>query len=107
VTAQERAHRGTGSRPGSYPSSSRRPKEAPRPERRSTSISPESAAIHLCAPSFVELTGDQEHIAIEALAELLVALHMSKATGSTLDTAIGHTLDNATGLASKSLDGEP
>ena len=46
-------------------------------------------------------------MAIEALAELLVPLLISKAGRSTLDTVIGHTGDNATGLASKSLDGEP
>ncbi|MHB1510389.1 MAG: hypothetical protein ACYCST_19285 [Acidimicrobiales bacterium] len=107
MSGNDRSRRAARSRPGSYPSSSRRPKQAPRPERRSASISPESTAIHLCPPSFVELSGDQEHVAVEALAELLVALHMSKATRSTLDTAIGHTGDNATGLASKSLDGEP
>lgn len=32
------------------------------------------AAIHLSAPSFVELAADQERQAVEALAELLVAL---------------------------------
>ncbi|MHB8244021.1 MAG: hypothetical protein ACYDGN_01530 [Acidimicrobiales bacterium] len=64
------------------------------------------STIHLCPPSFVELTGDQERIAIAALAELLVA-SVIKATRSTLVTPIGHTGDSATSVAFKTLDGEP
>ena len=74
MSGNDRSRRAAGSRPGSYPAGSRRPKEAPRPESPSTSSSRESAAIHLCPPSFVELTDDQEHAAIAALAELLVPL---------------------------------
>ncbi|MDA8280759.1 MAG: hypothetical protein M0Z63_10130 [Actinomycetota bacterium] len=73
MTAPDRTRRAAGSRPGSYPGS-RHPKEAPRPERPSSSSSPERSAIHLCPATFVELSGDQERHAIEALAELLVPL---------------------------------
>jgi hypothetical protein len=69
--------------------------------------SSESSTIHLCPATFVDLTGDQERHAIEALAELLVPLLISNAARSTLVTAIGHTGDNATGSTSETDDGQP
>lgn len=119
MTAHDHTRRANGSRPGSYPPGSKRPREAPRPERLSSSA---SSTIQLCPATFVELTGDQERQAIEALAELLVPLltdprHRSgdhvtdtvtTAAVMTVDVApIGHTGDNATGIASGTVDGEP
>ncbi|MHB1505017.1 MAG: hypothetical protein ACYCYD_13840 [Acidimicrobiales bacterium] len=71
MTPPDGTRRDRGSRPGSYPSGSKRPRQAPRPVRPS---SPESSTICLCPATFVELTGDQQRQAIEALAELLVPL---------------------------------
>jgi len=105
MTAPDRTRRANGTGPGSYPPGSKRPKEAPRPERLSSS--PESSTIHLCPATFVDLTGDQERHAIKALAELLVPLLISVAARSTLVTAIGHTGDNATGVTPGTVDGEP
>jgi len=119
MTAPDHTPRANGTRPGSHPPGSKRPKEAPRPERLSSS--PESSTIHLCPATFVELTGDQERHAIEALAELLVPLLTSPRRGladrsgndvadpvMTVDvTAIGHTGDDATGVTRETVDGEP
>ena len=79
MTAPDGARRANGTRPGSYPPGSKRPKEARRPERPS---SPDSSTIHLCPATFVDLSGDQERQAIEALAELLVPLLTTPLGGS-------------------------
>jgi len=105
MTAPDGARRANGTGPGSYPPGSKRPKEARRPERPSSS--PESTAIHLCPATFVDLTDDQERQAIEALAELMVPLLISNAARSTLATAIGHTGDSATYATFGTVDGEP
>ena len=105
MTASDPTRRDRGARPGSYPPGSRRPREAPRPVRPSSS--PQSTAIYLCPATFVELTGDQERHAVEALAELLVPLLIAKATGSTRVTAIDHTGEEATSVTSKTIDAEP
>jgi len=119
MTAPDGARRANGTGPGSYPPGSKRPKEAPRPERLSSS--PESSTIRLCPATFVELTGDQERQAIETLAELLVPLltdpchrsgdHVANAVADhvmTVDVApIGHTGDDATGVTRETVDGEP
>jgi hypothetical protein len=52
-----------------------RPREAPRPERQSSSPSSTGGSdIHLRPATFVDLSADQERHAIKALAELLVPL---------------------------------
>jgi len=104
MTAPDGTRRAGGTRPGSYPPGSKRPREAPRPVR---SSSPESSTIHLCPATFVDLSGDQERQAIEALAELLVPLLISDAARSTPVTAIGHTGDNVTGVTPKTVDRKP
>jgi len=105
MTANNHPRRDRGSRPGSYPPGSRRPREAPRPALPSSS--PQSTAIHLCPATFVELTGDQERHAIEALAELLVPLFIANVARPTRVTAIGHTGEEATSGTSKTIDGDP
>ena len=72
MAAPDHPRRAAGSRPGTYPSGSARPKEALRPDRLSTapSSSPEGSSIRLSPATFVELTGDQERQAVDALAEL-------------------------------------
>jgi len=104
MTAHDHPLRDRGSRPGSYPPGSKRPREAPRPERLS---SPDSIAIHLCPATYVDLSGDQERQAIAALAELLVPLLISDAARSTPVTAIGHTGDNAACVTPETVDGKP
>lgn len=72
-----------GSRPGTYPSGSARPKEELRPDRLSTApSSPEGSVIRLSPATFIELTSDQERQAIEVLAELLVPLLNAKRSGA-------------------------
>ena len=56
-------------RPKTAPRGSTRPREAPRPVRRFRSG---GAAIRVSAPSFVDLSADDEGRAVEALADLLV-----------------------------------
>jgi hypothetical protein len=73
MTAQDHPLRSTGPRSGSRRLRSTRPREAPRPKPPSSS--PTSAArIRLHPTTFAEISADQEHQAIEALAELMVPL---------------------------------
>ncbi len=71
MTAHSR--RGPSTGPGSHRPGSTRPREAPRPEGLSSS-SPGTPELHLCPATFVDLSADQERLAIGALAELLVPL---------------------------------
>lgn len=59
-------------RPGDRREGSTRPREAPRPGRRSSTT--DSTGISLCPATFVALSPEQERRAVEALAELLVPL---------------------------------
>jgi len=72
MTSRDHPRRSAGARPGSNRPGSNRPKQVPRPKHPSSSSSAVNSDIHLCPPTFVDLSADQERHAIEALAELLV-----------------------------------
>src|ERR1035437_4658122 len=69
-----------GARPGVRREGSTRPREASRPERRSSTT--DRTGISLCPTTFVEISADQERHAIEALAELLVPFLTGPRPGS-------------------------
>jgi hypothetical protein len=68
----ERDRRGPGSRirPPATARGSSRPRQAPRPDRHTQAAS----SVTVSAPTFVDLSADEERRAVEALAELLVPL---------------------------------
>ena len=74
MTPPGRPRRSAGPRPGSNRPGGSRPKQAPRPEHssRSSSSAMGTPDVHLRPATFVDLSADQERLAIEALAELLV-----------------------------------
>lgn len=81
-----------------------RPKEAPRPDRQAES-GQGNGTLGLRPARFVDLSANQERLAVSALAELLVPL-LTDSGRSPHVTPIGHTGDSATGSRVEPVYGE-
>jgi hypothetical protein len=71
MAKRDRRESGSRTRPSAAARGSSRPRQAPRPVR---SLQAGASFVTVSAPSFVDLSADEERRAVEALAELLVPL---------------------------------